>query len=100
MHCRPVVVLAERDKEAMDQEVRRALRGYELEWHTRSGSPHSSADLERVAAGQAHTIVLLHPEETKVWDPVMSLSAYLKPSVQGVLVELVPRLYMCGWQPC
>ena len=54
----------------MDQEVRRALRGYELEWHTRSGSPHSSADLERVAAGQAHTIVLLHPEETKVWDPV------------------------------
>lgn len=33
--CRPVVILAQRDKEEMDEELKTALRGYSLEWHTR-----------------------------------------------------------------
>lgn len=35
-------------------------------WHTRSGAPHCVTDLESVAAGQAQTIILLHPENTEV----------------------------------
>ena len=60
---RPVVVLAERDKELMDRELRRELgRHPTVEWHTRCGAPHSIADLERVNAGLAKTIILMHPE--------------------------------------
>ena len=61
--CRPVVILAERDKVEMDTELRSALKGFSLEWHTRVGSPHSIGDLERVSAGQARTIILLDPED-------------------------------------
>ena len=57
--CRPVVVLADREKEEMDEELRHSLKGYQIEWHTRSGAPHCSSDLERVAAGQAKNIILL-----------------------------------------
>ena len=63
---RPVVILADRDKEEMDAELRSALRGFLLEWHTRSGSPHSIIDLRRVAAGQAKTVILLNPEGDEV----------------------------------
>ena len=69
---RPVVVLAERDKELMDRELRRELgRHPAVEWHTRAGAPHSIADLERVNAGLAKTIILMHPElgagDGEVW---------------------------------
>lgn len=57
--CRPVVVLADREKEEMDEELRHSLKGYKIEWHTRCGVPHCSSDLERVAAGQAKNIILL-----------------------------------------
>jgi len=53
------VVLADREKEEMDEELRHSLKGYKIEWHTRSGAPHCSSDLERVAAGQAKNIILL-----------------------------------------
>jgi len=53
------VVLADREKEEMDEELRHSLKGYKIEWHTRSGLPHCSSDLERVAAGQAKNIILL-----------------------------------------
>ena len=53
------MVLADREKEGMDEELRHSLKGYKLEWHTRSGVPHCSSDLERVAAGQAKNIILL-----------------------------------------
>ena len=57
------MVLAERDKELMDRELRRELgRHPTVEWHTRCGAPHSIADLERVNAGLAKTIILMHPE--------------------------------------
>ncbi|KAA6419289.1 MAG: hypothetical protein FRX49_10813 [Trebouxia sp. A1-2] len=55
----PVVVLADREKEEMDEELRHSLKGYKIEWHTRCGVPHCSSDLERVAAGQAKNIILL-----------------------------------------
>ena len=63
---RPVVVLAEREKEDMDRQLRRALRGSSMEWHTRSGAPHALADLEKVAAGQARTIILMQPDSAQV----------------------------------
>ena len=53
------MVLADREKEEMDEELRHSLKGYKIEWHTRSGAPHCSSDLERVAAGQAKNVILL-----------------------------------------
>ncbi|CAL8463710.1 g3244 [Coccomyxa elongata] len=61
----PVVVLAEREKEDMDRQLRRALRGTSMEWHTRSGAPHALGDLEKVAAGQARTIILMQPDSAQ-----------------------------------
>mmetsp|Transcript_19941 Transcript_19941/g.60258 ORF Transcript_19941/g.60258 Transcript_19941/m.60258 type:complete len:961 (+) Transcript_19941:333-3215(+) len=59
-----VVVMAEADKSKMDEEVRRALSSFSnIKWHTRTGAPHCVTDLESVAAGQAQTIILLHPED-------------------------------------
>ena len=54
-----MVVLADREKEEMDDELRHSLKGYKIEWHTRSGAPHCSSDLDRVAAGQAKNVILL-----------------------------------------
>ena len=78
--CRPVVVLAERDKDDMDAQLKQALRAHKIEWHTRSGAPHSIADLEKVAAGQARTIIILQPEEEEVRGP-RSLLFYRVPDV-------------------
>ena len=59
--------MAEAEKSQMDEEVRRALGEFRsLKWHTRTGAPHCITDLESVAAGQAQTIILLHPEVTQV----------------------------------
>ena len=66
MCCRPVVILADRDKEKMDEELRTALKGHCIEWHTRMGFPHSISDLQRVAAGQAKTVILLNLEGEQV----------------------------------
>ena len=64
------MILADRDKEKMDEELRTALKGYcTLEWHTRMGFPHSISDLQRVAAGQAKTVILLNPEGEEVAVP-------------------------------
>ena len=30
------------------------------------GAPHSLADLEKVAAGQARTVILMHPDNIEV----------------------------------
>lgn len=46
--CRPVVIMAERDKEWMDGEVQGALKGYKVNWQTRQGAPYSAADLAKV----------------------------------------------------
>lgn len=60
--CRPIVILADRQKEEMDEELRAALKGFTLEWHTRTGFPHSISDLQKVAAGQAKNVILLNPD--------------------------------------
>ena len=60
------MVLAERDKEDMDKQLKKALWGHKVEWHTRSGAPHAIADLEKVAAGQARTIIILQPDQEEV----------------------------------
>ncbi|KAL0031396.1 hypothetical protein WJX79_008726 [Trebouxia sp. C0005] len=59
----PVVVLADMDKADMDAAVAKNLQGCKLEVLTRSGRPHSIADLEKAAAGRARIIVMLHPED-------------------------------------
>jgi len=64
--CRPVVILCNKDKEEMDEELRGALKGFKLEWHTRTGVPHSISDLKRVAAGQAKNVILLNPDDEEV----------------------------------
>ncbi len=60
------MVLAERDKDDMDKQLKKALGRQKLEWHTRSGAPHAIADLEKVAAGQARTIIVLQPDKEEV----------------------------------
>ena len=60
------MVLAERDKDDMDKQLKKALGGQKLEWHTRSGAPHAIADLEKVAAGQARTVIVMEPDEEEV----------------------------------
>lgn len=39
---RPVVILAEGNKEDMDRQLRRALTGSSIEWHTRQVPPTSA----------------------------------------------------------
>ena len=67
-------MLAERDKGCMDDEMKTALRGYNISWQTREGSPYAAADLLRVSAGSASMIVLMRPESGEVracgaWSP-------------------------------
>ena len=64
----PVVLLADRDKEEMDQDLSNEL-GQDLigtKIITRSGSPMKMGDMERVAVGQAKTILVLTPEANDV----------------------------------
>ena len=72
------MILADRDKEEMDAELRAALKGFQIEWHTRVGFPHSVSDLQRVAAGQARNIILLNPddEEVSLRTPRIVLTAF------------------------
>lgn len=96
---REVVVMAEADKAQMDSEVRRALAGFKnLEWHTRTGAPHCVTDLESVAAGQAQTIILLHPEVAQVrtsWLCCVQLRCF-----DVWLVNFSPGTSRCFvWQP-
>eukprot|EP00775_Hariotina_reticulata_P004547 gene4547-4799_t len=58
---KPVVVLAERSKDEMDAAVRN-LKGLSLDLVVRSGRPSRQADLQRVAAASAGTVLLLQPE--------------------------------------
>lgn len=60
------MILADRQKEEMDEELRAALKGFTLEWHTRTGFPHSISDLQKVAAGQAKNVILLNPDSEEV----------------------------------
>jgi hypothetical protein len=64
--CRDVVVLADRDKDALDADVARTLHGSGLHWVTRRGAPHSAKDLETVSAAHAKTVILLHPDNDEV----------------------------------
>ena len=60
------MVLADRDKDALDADVARTLNGSGLHWVTRKGAPHSAKDLETVSAAHAKTIILLHPDNDEV----------------------------------
>jgi hypothetical protein len=58
-----VVVLADRDKVAMDEDIAQALEGKRLRVVTRSGSPMNLADLELVSLGTSKSVVVLAPEQ-------------------------------------
>ena len=64
---KPVVLLADVDKELMDELVESALEDSPpLEVVTRRGSPFDAEDLARVNASQARRVVVLHPHERDV----------------------------------
>ncbi|KAL3151949.1 hypothetical protein ABBQ32_001075 [Trebouxia sp. C0010 RCD-2024] len=63
MYDKPIVILAERDKLAMDAELEFILRGSKIKVITREGAPHFLKDLSTVSAGQARTIVVLNPDK-------------------------------------
>ena len=64
--CRTVVIMAERDKTEMDQQVQAALKGYKIRWQTREGAPYSASDLAKVSASQASTVILMRPDNSRV----------------------------------
>lgn len=99
--CRPVVVLADREKEEMDDELRHSLKGYSIEWHTRSGAPHCSSDLERVAAGQAKNVILLDNNvevPTRQQCPLMRMA--IAKSTNTILVEGHKAYMLCDDHIC
>jgi hypothetical protein len=57
-----VVLLADRDKVEMDDEIREILAGRKLKVVTRSGSPMSPADIEIANPGAARSVIVLAPE--------------------------------------
>lgn len=65
---KPVVLLADVDKEEMDAVVEAALEDAPgaLEVVTRRGNPFDAEDLARVNAYRARRVVILHPHETDV----------------------------------
>ncbi len=66
IECRAVVIMAERDKSHMDADVQQALKGYKIRWQTREGAPYSAADLAKVSASAASTVILMRPDNSRV----------------------------------
>ena len=91
--CRDVVVLAEADKEWMDGEMKAALKGYNIQWQTRQGSPYAAADLQRVSAGASSMIVLMRPEEGKVQPACSSSSCLLLHAAPAASVRVLQVLW-------
>ncbi|DBB14997.1 hypothetical protein WJX82_007629 [Trebouxia sp. C0006] len=61
-----VVIMAERNKSDMDADVQQALKGYKIRWQTREGAPFSAADLAKVSASAASTVILMRPDNSRV----------------------------------
>lgn len=64
--CRAVVIMAERNKSDMDADVQAVLKGYKIRWQTRQGAPYSAADLAKVSASAASTVILMRPDNSRV----------------------------------
>jgi hypothetical protein len=61
LHRRPVVLLADLPKPALEAQLGEALKGVDMELYARSGQPWRLADLRRVCAPDAKCIILLEP---------------------------------------
>ena len=73
---KPVVLLADMDKEEMDEIVDNALEDSPpLEVVTRRGNPFGAEDLAKVSAFKARRVVILHPHEKDV--------GLIRPGVDG-----------------
>ena len=105
--CRDVVVLAEQDKAWMDEEMKMALKGYDISWQTREGSPYAAADLLRVSAGSSSMIVLMRPESGEVrpllvfcqyaWARELSVIGWVRVGSLGLLLSLANGRVQMLW---
>lgn len=60
-----VVILADRDKVAMDEEVRHAFGARPMRVVTRAGSPLVRRDLDLVNLGEARSVIVLSPDDAE-----------------------------------
>ena len=56
---KPVVILTQKDRSTVDDEIYTRMKSPDLEIHTRQGNPSSPIDLEMVAAKDADTVIVL-----------------------------------------
>eukprot|EP00879_Flechtneria_rotunda_P032084 GHRR01035236.1.p1 GENE.GHRR01035236.1~~GHRR01035236.1.p1 ORF type:complete len:182 (+),score=71.26 GHRR01035236.1:1269-1814(+) len=73
----PVVVLADKDKEEMDELVAEELEDSGLQVITRSGNPAKPAEQRRASAAAADTVVLLWPSGLSAADGSAQQAAVL-----------------------
>uniref|UniRef100_A0A7S4JJQ3 CASTOR/POLLUX/SYM8 ion channel conserved domain-containing protein n=1 Tax=Guillardia theta TaxID=55529 RepID=A0A7S4JJQ3_GUITH len=74
---KPVVILASKEKEEMDQELADQLEKTTLPIFTRKGNPGTLPDLRMVSAGAAQHVLIL-PDETKDEADLISQAACLQ----------------------
>lgn len=90
-----VVILADRDKVAMDEEVQPAVAGTRLRVVTRNGKPTSLTDLELVNLPGAKSVIVLAPEgDGAALADTMMLKTLLAVSkvAQGHAIHIVAEL--------
>ncbi|KAJ9532360.1 hypothetical protein QJQ45_010454 [Haematococcus lacustris] len=96
----PVVIMADKPKHEMDDEITARLKSTSLDIVTRSGNPASCRDLAMVAAGQADTVIVLHPDshtsqqaaEAVKAATAMALSVEGRHSTQKVVMQMPNEL--------
>ena len=100
--CRAVVIMAERNKSDMDAEVQAALKGYRIRWQTREGAPYSAADLAKVSASAASTVILMRPDNSRVPFKDSDSAAVRRRRFHQVSLEalsnFIQTFFAWGWQ--
>jgi hypothetical protein len=86
----PVVILAQRDKVEMDDQVKSICQSSSLTVHTRSGNPASLEDLALTSVGGAKHVMLVAPEVDEEYD-ANELVLVQTASVQALEAESQPN---------
>ncbi|KAG1671383.1 hypothetical protein FOA52_011880 [Chlamydomonas sp. UWO 241] len=95
-YSRAIVVLAEAEKERLDEvveTVRDGLSGERVEIHTRSGVPYNAKDLRLVSAGSAAYVMMLFPRHV----PIGKLEHDESAKVEALNTATVLALNMLGF---
>eukprot|EP00775_Hariotina_reticulata_P001867 gene1867-2204_t len=79
---RPLVILADKDKEDMDDLVLSFMKTNKLEIHTQHGKPYKLEHLAQVSAAEARAVLVLHPEAEVLQAP--SLAKSVSSSLSGL----------------